>query len=129
MLSGLRDHFERGIGAIEGTVVHCRESPRLPNTSNIRCDGVVGQTLLMRLDLAGFSVSTGSACASGVVEPSSTIRALGVSDRDALGALRISFGVSNTLEEVDAFLTVLAREVASLRATAPASVGALGVGT
>ena len=128
-LRRLRDHFERGITEVEGegVVVHCRNSPRLPNTSNVRFAGVVGQTLLVRLDLAGFSVSTGSACASGVVEPSSTIKALGVADDEALGALRISFGVSNTREEVDAFLVALAREVRALRNVAPLSV--MGAGT
>lgn len=70
----------------------------------------------MRLDLAGFAVSTGSACSSGVVQPSKMLLAMSIDPREALSSLRISFGVGNTRDEVDRFLVVLAREVAALRA-------------
>ncbi len=57
--------------------------------------GVEGESLLIRLDLAGFAVSTGSACSSGTVEPSKTLLAIGLSRDEALSSLRISFGMTN----------------------------------
>ena len=51
--------------ACPGAILHCQASPRLPNTSHVAFPGVEGESLLIRLDLAGFAVSTGSACSSG----------------------------------------------------------------
>jgi cysteine desulfurase len=120
-LAALRDRFEAALRTlVPGAVVHCQESPRLPNTSHGAFEGaggafLEGESLLIRLDLAGFAVSTGSACSSGSVEPSKTLLAAGISREEALASLRVSFGIGNTFEEVDAFLGALAREVASLR--------------
>jgi cysteine desulfurase len=73
---------------------------------------------MIRLDLAGYAVSTGAACSSGTVEPSKTLLALGMSSQEALSSLRVSFGISNTAAEVDDFLEVLAKEAAVLRSQA-----------
>jgi cysteine desulfurase len=77
--------------------------------------GTEGEALLIRLDLAGFAVSTGSACASGTLEPSPTLLALGLDPHEALASLRISFGMSNRAAEVAAFSSALEHEVAELR--------------
>lgn len=122
-LAALRDRFEAGLGAIPGAILHCTGSPRLPNTSHVAFPGAEGEALLIRLDLAGFAVSTGSACSSGTVEPSKTLLAIGLSPEEALSSLRVSFGVPNTVDEVDAFLAALAREVAELRRLSPVSGG------
>jgi len=114
-LRALRDRFEAGLGGISGAVVHCAGSPRLPQTSHVAFTGVEGEALLLRLDLAGFAVSTGSACSSGKVEPSATLIAMGIAPEEALSSLRVSFGIANTAEEVDAFLETLGREVEHLR--------------
>jgi cysteine desulfurase len=115
-LQSLRDRFEDHVlERVPGAVVHCASSPRLPNTSSVRFAGVDAQALLIRLDLLGWSVSTGAACASGVVAPSRTLAALGLSAAAAGSTLRVSFGMTNTAAEVDAFVPVLAREVATLR--------------
>jgi cysteine desulfurase len=114
-MAALRDRFEDGLAAIPGAIVHCRAWPRVPNTSHVAFPGVEGEALLIRLDLAGFSVSTGSACSSGVVEPSKTLLAMGISADEALASLRISFGPRNLPGEVDLFLDALAVEVATLR--------------
>jgi cysteine desulfurase len=114
-LSALRYRFEAGLAAIPGTAIHCRTAPRLPNTSHVAFPGAEGEALLIRLDLAGFAVSTGSACSSGTVEPSSTLLAMGLSAAEALCSIRVSFGVSNDPAEVDRFLAALACEVAALR--------------
>lgn len=122
-LAGLRDRFEALlIDRVPGAIVHCADSPRLPNTSHVAFSGVEGESLLIRLDLAGFAVSTGSACSSGTVEPSRTLLAMGISRDEALSSLRVSFGILNRPEEVDAFLDALAREVAALRRVAPVGV-------
>lgn len=124
-LSSLRDRFESLLPEkVPGAIVHCAESPRLPNTSHVAFPGVEGESLLIRLDLAGYAVSTGSACSSGTVEPSKTLLAIGLSRDEALASLRISFGITNRPEEVDGFLDALAREVAELRRVAPAGVSA-----
>ncbi|HVS66581.1 MAG TPA: cysteine desulfurase family protein [Thermoanaerobaculia bacterium] len=118
-LLALRERLERGLLDVPGAIVRCRTAPRLPNTSCVTFSGVDATTLLMRLDLEGFAVSTGAACASGTVEPSRTLRALGLEEDEALSTLRVSFGLGNTGEEVDAFLPVLSRAVTALRAGAP----------
>jgi len=120
-LATLRDRFEAGLSAIPGGIgakVHCADSPRLPNTSHVAIPDVEGESLLIRLDLAGFAVSTGSACSSGAVEPSKTLLAAGIPAEEALSSIRVSFGPENTTGEVDAFLAALARETAALRAAA-----------
>lgn len=123
-LGRLRDEFERGLNVVGKTVIHCAESPRLPHTSHVAFLGVEGESLLIRLDLAGFAVSTGSACSSGAVEPSKTLLAMGIPPREALSSLRISFGITNRDEDVPRFLGALADEVATLRRVAPEPVGA-----
>ncbi len=120
LLSGLRDRFEAELARrVLGVVFHCQASPRLPNTSHVAFPGVEGEALLIRLDLAGFAVSTGSACSSGTVEPSKTLLAMGIPADEALSSLRVSFGITNTADELDAFLGALEREVAALRRVSP----------
>lgn len=123
LLAGLRDRFEAELPRrLPDAIFHCQSSPRLPNTSHVAFPGAEGESLLIRLDLAGFAVSTGSACSSGAVEPSKTLIAIGLSPEEALSSLRISFGITNTPEEVDAFLGALTREVAELRRVSPQAV-------
>jgi len=119
-LAALRDSFEAELlKRVPGSILHCTASPRLPNTSHIALSGIEGESLLIRLDIAGFAVSTGSACSSGTVEPSKTLLAIGMSQEEALSSLRVSFGMTNRPEEVEAFLSVLEREVAELRRLSP----------
>ena len=94
---------------------HGQAAPRLPNTVNFALPGVSGEVLTIALDLAGFSVSTGSACASGAVEPSHVIRAMGYEEEEARGAVRVSLGWSTTPEDVDRFLAALPRVVNEVR--------------
>jgi cysteine desulfurase len=91
----------------------------LPHTSHFAIPGTVNAELMIRLDLAGFEVSTGAACSSGVVEPGPAMVAMGVPREEAVASLRVSFGLGNREAEVDAFLGALTREVGSLRAMAP----------
>jgi len=120
-LEALRDRFERGLPAIGEARVHGAGAPRLPHTSSVAFPGLVHVDLMMRLDLAGFAVSTGAACGSGTVEPGPSLAAMGLPRELSTSTIRVSFGVPNTFEEIDRFLPVLAREVAALRTAEPAA--------
>jgi cysteine desulfurase len=122
-LRGLRDRFEAGLAAIPGARIHCAAAPRLPHTSHVAFPGLVGQELMIRLDLAGFAVSTGAACGSGTVQASPTLSAMGMPYDEAIASLRVSFGLPNTAEEVDRLLPALAEAVAALRATRAVAAG------
>jgi cysteine desulfurase len=80
---------------------------RLPNTTNLTFPGVLGESMLIALDLEGVEVSMGSACAAGAVESSHVLRAMGRSVADARSSLRISLGWSNTAEEIDAVASII----------------------
>ncbi|MEM7583141.1 MAG: cysteine desulfurase family protein [Acidobacteriota bacterium] len=116
-LRTLRDQFEAGLGAIPESVVHCTASERLPHTSHVAFSGVSGYELMLRLDAAGIAVSTGSACHAGEPQASAAVVATGVSAREALASLRVSFGMTNTPEDVTALLAALSRAVEPLRAS------------
>ncbi len=75
---------------------------RLPNTLNLTFPGVLGESMLIALDLEGVEVSMGSACAAGAVEPSHVLRAMGRSVADARSSLRLSLGWNNAADEIDA---------------------------
>ena len=115
-LSQLRDRLETGLRDCRESVIHGESVERLPNTTHVAFRGIDAQSLLIRLDLAGFAVSAGSACSSGSVEPSPALLSMGVTEDEAASAIRISLGSGNTEEEIDRFLTVLEREVDALRA-------------
>ncbi|MCH9649227.1 MAG: cysteine desulfurase [Deltaproteobacteria bacterium] len=108
-LTGLRDRLETGLEDLAASRVHCRQAPRLPHTTNVAFPGWVGRDLMLALDLAGYAVSTGAACGAGDPLPSQTLLALGLEAEEAIGSLRISFGIENTQQEVDDFLCVLPR--------------------
>ncbi len=80
---------------------------RLPNTLNLTFPGVLGESMLIALDLEGVEVSMGSACAAGAVEPSHVLRAMGRSVADARSSLRISLGWNNTAQEIEAVAALI----------------------
>ena len=94
-------------------------SKRLPNTSNISFEYVDGQNILLHLDEAGISVSTGSACHSTTHESSPTLRAMNVPFTAAQGAIRFSLGRYNTEAEIETTLSVLPEIIAKLAAMSP----------
>lgn len=120
-LAALRDRFEAEVLAtVPDARVNGRSVARLPSTSSIAFPGVVQQELMIRLDLDGFQVSIGSACASGRIEPSRALTLMGLDREVALGTIRVSFGAFNRVEEVEAFVPRLAGAVAALRGGTPA---------
>ena len=84
-----------------------RGRPRLPNTSALMLRGHRGEALQIALDLAGFAVSTGSACHSGATRPSHAIQALGYSEDEARSVLRVSLLPGTTSNAVEALLASL----------------------
>ncbi len=82
-------------------------SQRLPNHASFVFHGADGNTLLTLLDVAGFACSSGSACKTGDPEPSAILTALGLTREWALGSLRVTLGVGNTPEQIEAFLQAL----------------------
>jgi cysteine desulfurase len=80
---------------------------RLPNTLNLTFPGVLGESMLIALDLEGVEVSMGSACAAGSVEPSHVLLAMHRSVADARSSLRISLGWNNTADEIDAVAAII----------------------
>lgn len=115
-LTTLRRRIEGAIRAVDPAArIYAEAAPRLPNTVCAAFPGVRGETLAIALDLAGFAVATGSACASGAVEPSHVILGMGYSEEEARGAVRISLGWSTTGEEVDRLVAALPAVVARAR--------------
>lgn len=101
-IASLRDRFESGLAAAAPELtVHGGRAPRLPNTTLVSFPGVSGEALVIALDLAGIAASTGSACASGAVEPSHVLAAMGLSGASAQSAVRFSLGWSTTAADVD----------------------------
>jgi cysteine desulfurase len=123
-LARLRDRLEQGILArVPRAHVNAAAASRVPNTSNIRFDYIDSEALVIALDLAGFAVSTGSACSSGALEPSHVLSAMGFTPAEARGAVRFSLGRGNCEEQVDALVEAVAVAVERLRkvsAVAPA---------
>ena len=106
-LNALRNRFETGIRVLDKAQINAETAPRAPHIVNLQLKNVRAESLAMKLDLLGIAVGTGSACASGALEPSHVLAAMGKTREEARSALRLSFGVQNTTEEVDEFLEVL----------------------
>ncbi|HTL42185.1 MAG TPA: cysteine desulfurase family protein [Pseudolysinimonas sp.] len=116
-LSALRDRLIHGIRDL-GLGATLRGDPvdRLPGNAHFTFAGCEGDSLLYLLDVAGFAVSTGSACQAGVPEASHVLLAMGVSEADARGALRFTLGPETTADEIDGLLAALPAAVESARA-------------
>ena len=114
-LAGLRDALEGRLRALAPDLVVFGEgAPRLPNTLLFAVPGLEAATALIALDLAGLSVSSGSACASGKVARSPVLAAMGVSPALAAGALRVSFGWNSRADDPSRFVSGFERVVSSL---------------
>jgi cysteine desulfurase len=113
-LAGLRDRLLAGLlGAIDGVHVNGSLEARLPHNLNVSIDGT-DETLASRLD--GLAVSAGSACATGAIEPSYVLRALGVDAHRAHGTLRFGLSRFTTEAEIDQAIAIVRDGVGRLRA-------------
>ncbi len=104
----LQEYFWRKMKTIAPAVqLNGDWKSRLPNNLNLYFPGQAGQDLLIKLDLAGFAVSPGAACSARICRPSHVLKALGCSDAQATGSLRITFGRQTKKSDVDKLLAAL----------------------
>lgn len=109
-LAALRDRLVDGVARAVPDAVLNGAPPgpgRLPNNAHFTFPGCEGDSLLFLLDVAGVSVSTGSACQAGIPEPSHVLRAMGRTEIEARGALRMTLGHTSSDADVDALLAAL----------------------
>ena len=119
-LAPLRDRLEAGIlAACPNVRVNGDRAHRLPNTPNVSFEYIEGEAIAYRLSDVGICISTGSACASGSLDPSHVIRAMGVPFIAVHGSVRFSLSRYNTMEEVDYVLEKLPPIIRDLRALSP----------
>lgn len=119
-IAAMRDKLEAGIlAACPDVRVNGDRESRLSNTLNVSFEYIEGEAIAYRLSDLGICISTGSACASGSLDPSHVIRAMGVPFTAVHGSVRFSFSRYNTMEEVDYVLEKLPPVIAELRAMSP----------
>ena len=111
----MRDRLIQGLSQIPYSILNGSREKRLPGNVNFCFEGVSGESLLLLLDSRGICASSGSACASGALNPSHVLLSLGLAPEIAQGSLRISLDISNTEEEIDYMLEVIPQVVEQLR--------------
>ena len=112
----LRDSLWEGLQKkLDGVHLNGHPENKLVNTLNVSFEGVEGEALLLNLDLKGIACSSGSACASGSLEPSHVLTAMGVLPELAQASVRFSLGRDNTAEQIEQAVEVVARVVSRLR--------------
>lgn len=114
-VTAMRDCLIQGLSQIPYSILNGSREKRLPGNVNFCFEGVSGESLLLLLDSRGICASSGSACASGALEPSHVLLSLGLAPEIAQGSLRISLDISNTEEEIDYMLEVIPQVVEQLR--------------
>ncbi len=115
-LSALRDRLIDGIlERVPDVRVNGPREGRLPNNANVSVRYIEGESMLLRLDLAGIAASSGSACTSGSLDPSHVLLAIGLPHEVAHGSLRMTLGSETTEAEIDRVLEVLPGIISDLR--------------
>ena len=118
--SAVRDHLiKRLLDEIPYTSLNGDPTHRLPNNVNVCFKYIEGETLLLLLNEKHIYASAGSACASGSLEPSHVLTAIGIAHEDAYGSLRLTIGPETTLEDVDEVVDLMKPIIAHLRETSP----------
>lgn len=111
-----RDRLAAGVAAlVPSSRVAAESAPRLPHILNVSFPGIVAEELLFLLDEGGVAASAGSSCASGALEPSPVLSAMGLSPAEASEHVRFSLGPSTTDEEIEQALSVIEGALARLR--------------
>ena len=120
----MRGSLERGLVA-QGATIFAAHAERLPNTVYFSLPGIDGETLVGKLDRAGYAVASGAACSAANPEPSHVLLAMGVASETARGAVRVSLGPQNTADDVAGFLRALSTTQSQLQSltTLHATVG------
>ncbi len=120
-LAALRERLETGLVA-HGMKIFSSGAPRLPNTIFFAAEGFDGETLVAKLDRAGYACASGSACSSANPEPSHTLLAMGVERDVARGAVRVSLGRGTQQGDVEGFLATFSRLMQELNNLTAVSV-------
>lgn len=115
----LRDMLIKGVLNIEDSHLNGHPKKRLPNNANFYFKFIEGESLILRLDMAGIEASTGSACSSTSLEASHVLLAIGLKHEEAHGSLRLTLGKDNTRQDVKYVLGVLPEVVGKLRKISP----------
>lgn len=124
-LAAMRDKLEAGLlAACPDTIVNGDRANRLPGTLNLSFKYIEGEAIAYHLSDLGICVSTGSACASGSLDPSHVIRAMGVPFVAVHGSVRFSLSRYNTMDEVDYALEAIPPVIRKLRELSPFGPGA-----
>lgn len=119
-LAAMRDRFiDRVLSEIPYTRLNGHRTKRMASNANISFEFIEGESLLLMLDMKGISASSGSACTSGSLDPSHVLLAIGLKHEVAHGSLRVTFGDSNTDDDVDRIVDELKVIVARLREMSP----------
>ena len=115
-LGALRDRLRDGLKErVEGLRFNGSWSARLPHNLHVCVDGAASESLVLGLDQAGVAAGLGSACNSKAMRPSHVLKAMGLSDEEAKGALVLTIGVPTTEQEIDQALEVIPAVVRRLR--------------
>jgi cysteine desulfurase len=115
-VGALRNRLRDGLAeAVPDIKINGHPKDLLPNTANISFPGAEGEAILLSMDLAGIEASTGSACASGSLEPSHVLLATGAGPELAHGSIRFSLGFGTTETDVDYVLQTLPPIIKRLR--------------
>jgi cysteine desulfurase len=115
-VGALRDRLVDGLVAeIPGLVETVPRGAKVPGSAHVCIEGMESEALLFLLDRAGVCASAASSCASGAMDPSHVLAAMGVPKEVAIGALRLSLGAASTDADVDRALEVIPESVAKLR--------------
>lgn len=118
--SAVRDHLiKRLLVEIPYTSLNGDPTHRLPNNVNVCFKYIEGETLLLLLNEKHIYASAGSACASGSLEPSHVLTAIGIAHEDAYGSLRLTIGPETTIADVDEVVDLMKPIIAHLRETSP----------
>lgn len=115
----LRDRLIDGLLKIERSRINGDRINRLPGNVNMCFEGIEGESLLLRLDMAGISASSGSACTSGSLDPSHVLLSIGLPHEIAHGSMRLSFSDETTDEDIDYILEKVPEIVSYLRNMSP----------
>lgn len=118
-LGALRDKLIDGLLEIPRSRVNGDRVHRLPSNLNMCFEGIEGESLLLRLEMAGISASSGSACTSGSLDPSHVLLAIGLPHEIAHGSTRMTFGDDVTEEDIDYILDTVPKIVKLLRDMSP----------
>lgn len=114
--SALRDRLIAGVLQIAPDAVLTRgDADALPNNAHFTFAGCTGDSLLFLLDMAGVSISTGSACTAGVPRASHVVMATGLAEHEAIGSMRVTLGWNTTDADIDALLAALPEAYAGAR--------------